>query len=73
VRRALSFEAVVTLYASIYLGRAFKDRTGACPNISGDAGATRYTRKSANVRVIINFEVSFEVSLHLNIIRRGLH
>jgi hypothetical protein len=42
--------ALLTLYV-VTAGRAFKDRSGACTNVSGESGATRHTKQTADVRV----------------------
>ena len=36
---------IVALCGAHTIGRAFKNRSGVCPNTSGDQGATEHTRK----------------------------
>lgn len=46
-RLGLNNAETVALMGGHTLGRAFKDRSGACECASGDAGATRHTRQSS--------------------------
>ena len=46
-RLGLSSQEAVALCGGHTIGRAFKDRTGACPFASGDQGATMYTKSTS--------------------------
>ena len=52
-RLGFSCQEIVALMGAHTLGRAFSDRSGACPMLhcSGDQGATQYTRQTCIARV----------------------
>ena len=52
-RMGFSNRDIVALCGAHTLGRAFKDRSGACPFTSGDQGATSFTRPTSDAKVCL--------------------
>ena len=50
-RLGFSNRELVALCGAHTLGRAFSDRSGVCPNSTGEQGSTKYTRHNAIVKV----------------------
>ena len=77
-RMGYSNRDIVALCGAHTIGRAFQDRSGVCPNTSGDQGATIYTRPTSIAKVPENafggfrdkIFLSFFITSLLHIFRR---